>query len=29
MNGIGDEENFVFNDSKNLEEFLRMNEEAK
>ena len=29
MNGIGDDKNFVFDDSKNLEEFLRMNEEAK
>ena len=28
MNGIGDDKNFVFDDSKNLEEFLRMNEEA-
>lgn len=29
INGIGDENNFVFNDSKNLDEFLRMNEESK
>ena len=29
INGVGEEENFVFNDAENLEKFLRLNEDKK